>query len=110
MVEMRFRPAGRNPWALPWQKKRNEKIEEEALKIVKGLQTSEEMKTMTSEQTKLEQWKTTVLNDASLNLEEVRKLADVLENEGDGGIWESLDRKNAEIVAAALYRNGVRVQ
>lgn len=40
----------------------------------------------------------------------IKKLADVLSNEGDGGIWESLDEKNALIVAEALYRNGVRAQ
>lgn len=109
-MTMRFRSAGRNPWTFPWEKKRNTKIDEEALKIAEGLQTSEEMKTVANDQTKLEQWKTTVLGDASLDFDEVRKLADALENEGDGGIWESFDRKNAEIVAAALYRNGVRAR
>lgn len=34
---MRFRPAGRNPWTFPWQKKRNQRIDDAAMKIARGL-------------------------------------------------------------------------
>lgn len=84
MVTMRFRPAGRNPWRLPWEKKRNKKIDEAAMKIATGLPAREQA--------------------------EIKKLAEVLSNEGDGGIWEALDEKNSLIVAEALYRNGVRAR
>lgn len=35
---MRFRSAGRNPWTFPWQKKRNRRIDDAAMKIARGLE------------------------------------------------------------------------
>lgn len=38
----------------------------------------------------------------TLSPDQTARLADALHNEGDGGIWEHFDRRNAEIVAAGV--------